>query len=78
MYSLPDGTFSSDEDEEEEDEDEEEDEEGEDNGLFLTSVPFSIILFLSGYLCFWCTFNFPQQMKKIKASLTTTAASIMF
>ncbi len=52
MYSLPDGTFSSDEDEEEEDEDEEEDEEGEDNGLFLTSVPFSIILFLSGYLCF--------------------------
>ncbi len=49
MYSLPDGTFSSDEDEEEDDEDEEEDEEGEDNGLFLTLVPFSIILFLSGY-----------------------------
>ncbi len=48
MYSLPDGTFSSDEDEEEDDEDEEEDEEGEDNGLFLTLVP-SIILFLSGY-----------------------------
>lgn len=40
---MPDGTFSSDEDEEEDDEDEEEDEEGEDNGLFLTSVPFSII-----------------------------------
>lgn len=30
VYSLPDGTFSSDEDEEEEDEDEEEDEEGKD------------------------------------------------
>ncbi len=43
MYSLPDGTFSSDEDEEEDDEDEEEDEEGEDNGFFLTLVPFSII-----------------------------------
>ncbi len=43
MYSLPDGTFSSDEDEEEDDEDEEEDEEGEDNGLFLTLVPFPII-----------------------------------
>jgi len=42
VYSLPDGTFSSDEDEEEEDEDEEEDEEGEDSWLFVTSICLSI------------------------------------
>lgn len=43
MYSLPDGTFSSDEDEEEDDEDEEEDEEGEDSWMFVTSACLSIL-----------------------------------
>lgn len=49
MYSLPDGTFSSDEDEEEDDEDEEEDEEGKDNRLFLT-LSFSILFWLPLFL----------------------------
>uniref|UniRef100_A0A8C1LVD7 Eukaryotic translation initiation factor 3 subunit D n=1 Tax=Cyprinus carpio TaxID=7962 RepID=A0A8C1LVD7_CYPCA len=49
VYSLPDGTFSSDEDEEEEDEDEEEDEEGKDNRLFLT-LSFSILFWLPLFL----------------------------
>lgn len=44
VYSLPDGTFSSDEEEEEEEDEEDEEEEGIDHDKYLTSENLKVIL----------------------------------